>query len=276
MTTPPTLRRGSVGDAVLRLQRLLNFHEFLIGVDGVFGEQTEHAVRDYQAAHNLDVDGVVGPHTWAMLIGSSGESNGLAFPRQVEAWRSLVDQLRGDLDLDFLLAWIQHESGGNPCSTGIIRDGFCVEAGIGQLYFENKTTRSYGVTSDELRAMCSGSSPVCSRPPTEAERHVQVQSLVDMARDYRSRSLVQLGKQGLVWDQRDLYRLTKLQHALPAVASAFIPALKPVSWALFKISIETMNIDKIRQISPPVARFFGEPLRKVLANANDVGGVVNP
>ena len=58
----PTLRRGSTGDAVRRLQAALH-----IPVDGLFGPQTEAAVRKFQKEHNLDVDGIVGPRTWAAL-----------------------------------------------------------------------------------------------------------------------------------------------------------------------------------------------------------------
>jgi peptidoglycan hydrolase-like protein with peptidoglycan-binding domain len=36
-------------------------------VDGVFGAETEKAVRQFQADHGLTVDGVVGRKTWAAL-----------------------------------------------------------------------------------------------------------------------------------------------------------------------------------------------------------------
>ncbi len=39
-----------------------------LAVDGVFGTQTERAVRQFQQAHSLLVDGIVGPATWYMLV----------------------------------------------------------------------------------------------------------------------------------------------------------------------------------------------------------------
>lgn len=64
----PTLRNGSRGPEVAELQRLLIAHGFNPGaVDGIFGNQTEAAVRAFQRSRNLVVDGIVGVQTWTAL-----------------------------------------------------------------------------------------------------------------------------------------------------------------------------------------------------------------
>ena len=56
----PTLRSGSSGEAVRRLQKALG-----VAADGSFGPATNAAVRAFQRSKNLTADGVVGPATWA-------------------------------------------------------------------------------------------------------------------------------------------------------------------------------------------------------------------
>jgi hypothetical protein len=58
------LKKGSRGPAVQELQRKLTSLGFSTkGVDGTFGLNTENAVRQYQKAHKLTADGIVGPAT---------------------------------------------------------------------------------------------------------------------------------------------------------------------------------------------------------------------
>lgn len=65
-----TIRQGSTGEAVRALQRRLSVvHGFSLNVDGNFAATTNTAVRSFQDAHDLVVDGVVGPATWLALIG---------------------------------------------------------------------------------------------------------------------------------------------------------------------------------------------------------------
>jgi peptidoglycan hydrolase-like protein with peptidoglycan-binding domain len=71
---PPTttehvivLSPGSEGRHVKLLQQALG----AIHVDGVFGSETEEAVRTFQSGRGLSVDGVVGPQTVAALRGTA-------------------------------------------------------------------------------------------------------------------------------------------------------------------------------------------------------------
>src|SRR5258706_10793598 len=54
---------------VEELQRLLNEDGFALAVDGLFGRDTDNAVRRFQREQSLDDDGIVGPLTWAALLG---------------------------------------------------------------------------------------------------------------------------------------------------------------------------------------------------------------
>jgi peptidoglycan hydrolase-like protein with peptidoglycan-binding domain len=59
---------GAAGLPVRVLQRRLTRAGDPPGpVDGRYGPLTEHAVRRFQAAHGLQVDGIAGPRTWAAL-----------------------------------------------------------------------------------------------------------------------------------------------------------------------------------------------------------------
>lgn len=56
------LRKGLEGEPVRRLQAKLG-----VTVDGAFGANTEKALKDWQAKHNLAADGVAGPDTFLAL-----------------------------------------------------------------------------------------------------------------------------------------------------------------------------------------------------------------
>lgn len=67
------LRRGATGEAVRDLQERLVALGLTHGPDGegAFGEGTEAAVASFQKNYGLDVDGVVGELTWAVVVEAS-------------------------------------------------------------------------------------------------------------------------------------------------------------------------------------------------------------
>ena len=62
------LRKGSKGEEVKTLQRLLNAFGSKLDIDGSFGPLTQTALRNYQALNKLEVDGVCGVQTWTSLL----------------------------------------------------------------------------------------------------------------------------------------------------------------------------------------------------------------
>ena len=59
------LKLGSRGEAVRQVQKALHLLP-----DGIYGYETERAVRQFQMDHRLTVDGMVGPATLAKLLPS--------------------------------------------------------------------------------------------------------------------------------------------------------------------------------------------------------------
>lgn len=58
------LKKGSRGNDVVQLQQLLTSRGYSTkGIDGIFGNHTDQAVRKFQKDKKLSVDGIVGPAT---------------------------------------------------------------------------------------------------------------------------------------------------------------------------------------------------------------------
>ncbi len=75
----PLVNRGDRVFPVRPLQRLLCARNHPVSVDGIFGPNTEAAVKAFQSSKGLAADGVVGPATWSKLIlqvqrGSNGDA----------------------------------------------------------------------------------------------------------------------------------------------------------------------------------------------------------
>ena len=75
----PLIRKGDQQHPVKTLQYLLRARGHNVTADGIFGPNTDAAVRAFQQQKGLAVDGIVGPNTWSALIitvkqGSQGDA----------------------------------------------------------------------------------------------------------------------------------------------------------------------------------------------------------
>jgi peptidoglycan hydrolase-like protein with peptidoglycan-binding domain len=75
----PLIRQGDKEHPVQSLQYLLRARGHSVAVDGIFGPDTDAAVRAFQRQRGLAVDGIVGPNTWGALVitvrqGSTGDA----------------------------------------------------------------------------------------------------------------------------------------------------------------------------------------------------------
>lgn len=63
------LKKKSNGEAVVALQSILTILGYYTGeIDGSFGSKTDSAVKAFQKAKGLEVDGIVGSATWEKLL----------------------------------------------------------------------------------------------------------------------------------------------------------------------------------------------------------------
>ena len=73
------------------LQQNLSALGYPLAVDGIFGKDTEEAVRAFQHDHGLGADGIVGPRTLAAIgaalpFGGAGGGLWQAMWRRVRGW----------------------------------------------------------------------------------------------------------------------------------------------------------------------------------------------
>jgi peptidoglycan hydrolase-like protein with peptidoglycan-binding domain len=123
----PLVKRGDNIFPVRSLQQLLRARNHPVAVDGIFGPNTEAAVKAFQQSNGLAADGIVGPLTWPKLIvqvqtGSTGDA-----VRAVQEVAKFHDQSNGEgtpLQIDGIFgprtdAWVR----GFQTAVGTASDG---------------------------------------------------------------------------------------------------------------------------------------------------------
>lgn len=135
--------------------------------------------------------------------------------------------------VDFWLAWIQRESGGNPCSWTSLR-----ESGLFQLMPPDNTARG-GTTEQLLRAACVPNSGSLARSLVEADIREQMVSFQKYLAYITQRARDKLAAVGSSWSESspDFWQMVKFQHTLPAPTVKWLSNAKaalgrpPQSWA---------------------------------------------
>ena len=63
-----TVKRGAKGNITRLIQERLNSVGFSLSTDGIFGGETENAIKAFQKNRGLKQDGIVGRNTWNWLL----------------------------------------------------------------------------------------------------------------------------------------------------------------------------------------------------------------
>ena len=95
----PVLQVGSKGEDVRTVQHLVTHHGHQADPDGLFGPMTAQAVKAFQTAKNLTVDGIVGNQTWGALLvpvsagtpGSPSAVRAVQGQLRTQGWRLAID-----------------------------------------------------------------------------------------------------------------------------------------------------------------------------------------
>ncbi len=104
---PKSIRRGDRGETVRVIQQKLKRWGYLNGaVDGIFGSDTENAVKYFQRKNGLQVDGIVGTKTAAYI--------GIQLPNSTSSNSSSSSGSVSNADLNLLARIVYGEARGEP------------------------------------------------------------------------------------------------------------------------------------------------------------------
>ncbi|MBO5567399.1 MAG: peptidoglycan-binding protein, partial [Clostridia bacterium] len=134
------LKKGSIGDAVKTMQTMLiacGYSCGSTGADGDFGKNTEAAVKTFQIAAGLTVDGIYGPVTKAAL--EKAYANRMASqPATDNNEKAIWDRLYAAIE--------------NPCGVSGVLANFYAESALKSTNLQNSFEKKLGMTDVEYTA----------------------------------------------------------------------------------------------------------------------------
>ncbi len=151
-------RMGSVGSEVTAIQNVLKNKGYYTGkVDGIFGSKTLAAVKSFQKANGLTVDGIAGPQTLRAL-GISSSSGGYSSNDYNLLARIISAEARGEPYLGqvavgaVILNRVEHPSFPDTISGVIYQNGAFTCLKDGQFY-QPVSSSAYTAARDALNGL---------------------------------------------------------------------------------------------------------------------------
>ena len=160
MADYPTLRYGSTGEEVRKLQEALNAAgSYALALDGIYGEKTKQAVTAYQKANGLGVDGIAGRETLGHLYSadSSNTQNSQTTEKEPTPWEKWVNReaFTYDPEQDSLYKQYreQYLNLGRLAMEDTMGKAAALTGGYGNTYAQTAGQQSYEAYMQQLGSM---------------------------------------------------------------------------------------------------------------------------
>ena len=139
------IKRGDKNDQVKDIQTKLKQLNFYVGsIDGIFGGNTERAVKSFQASRSLLVDGIVGPQTNAALSKATAQKTTPSSPLNKPRQQNSVPPTHDDISACSHISWKRFEDF-KDCLLGQNNTKEHVIYGPGRgLFVDNQWVVTYG------------------------------------------------------------------------------------------------------------------------------------
>lgn len=183
MSVAALSRMGSVGNEVTSIQNALKSRGYYTGaVDGIFGSKTLAAVKNFQKARGLTVDGIAGPQTLKALGVSSGggySSNDYNLLARIISAESRGEPYLGQVAVGaVILNRVEHPSFPDTISGVIYQNGAFSCLNDGQFY-QPVSSSAYTAARDALNGLDpSGGAIYYYNPKTATSRWIRSRPVI--------------------------------------------------------------------------------------------------